>query len=127
MNNLNCSTIWGFHCYVLCSVICDKYLVTFCAPFLSSGTDCTQAGLVLAAFYSEAMLLELVQNEAHHYLAERCRDVPEKDGWKHMLLHNLNVPLSINGAPTDVTVTHDAVGNNSPAAFELCLDNSLFL
>ena len=34
-------------------------------------------------------------------------------GWQHMSLQNLYEPFSINGAFTDVTVTHDAMDTNT--------------
>ncbi len=40
-------------------------------------------------------------------------------GWKHMLLQNLYVPLSVNGAFTDVQVTH-AMGTYTPSQHHRC-------
>ena len=37
-----------------------------------------------------------------------------------MLLQNLYVPFSINGAFTDVQVTHDAMGTNTPPYHHRC-------
>ena len=48
-----------------------------------------------------------------------------------MLLQNLYVPLSVNGAFTDGQVTHDAMGTNTPTVssqmltFKLCVENNL--
>ena len=52
-------------------------------------------------------------------------------GWHRMLLQNLCVPFSINRAPTDLTVTHDAMGAHTPPilsqmlAFEVGAGNNL--
>ena len=40
-------------------------------------------------------------------------------GWQHMLLQHLYVPFSINGAFTDVQVTH-AMGTNIPPYHHIC-------
>ncbi|MEQ2173318.1 hypothetical protein GOODEAATRI_030946 [Goodea atripinnis] len=40
-------------------------------------------------------------------------------GWQHMLLQNLYLPFSINGAFTDVQVTH-AMGTNTPLYHHIC-------
>ena len=66
-----------------------------------------------------------------HCLVEISRDISEKNGRQHMLLQNLYASFSINGAFTEVQVTHDAMGTNTPKyhhrllAFELCTGNNL--
>ncbi|MEQ2245552.1 hypothetical protein ILYODFUR_029097 [Ilyodon furcidens] len=40
--------------------------------------------------------------------------------WQQMLLQNLDVPFSINGAFTAVPLTHDAMGTNTPPYHHRC-------
>ncbi|MEQ2192848.1 hypothetical protein XENOCAPTIV_018377 [Xenoophorus captivus] len=72
--------------------------------------------------YYEATPLEHVQNVAWHCLAEISRASLKKSllGQQQMLLQNLDVPFSINGAFTDVPVTHDALGTNTPPYYQSC-------
>lgn len=66
--------------------------------------DCRQASLLPALFYSEAALLK-GSRMCLHCPVGVSTDVSEKDGWQHMLFQNVYVPLNVNGAVTDVTVT----------------------
>ena len=111
MYDLGCSTVRGFRCCILCFIN-----HTFS---MGDGSGCRQASLVPVLFYYESTVFWHVQNVAWHCLAEISRDIPEKDRWQHMLLQNLCVPFSINGAFTDMQVTH-AMGTNTPPYHHKC-------
>ncbi|MEQ2316861.1 hypothetical protein AMECASPLE_036748 [Ameca splendens] len=70
----------------------------------------------------KSTLLKYMQNVAWHCLAENEQDVPEKDvAWMAAdVASEPDVPFTTNAAFTDVPVTHDAMGTNTPPYQHRC-------